>query len=145
MLLRFDDTNPSKEKNEFVEAIVEDLATLGLQHSGDITHSSDYFEQMMELCSKMIKSGKAYVDKTPVDEMRKQRMDGIESSYRNAAVEENLRLWNEMIKGSDEVCWGEWAIEMGLCVRVCGTNSRHGVLITFGFDIGISVCCEGEN
>ena len=113
MLLRFDDTNPSKEKDEFVNAIVEDLQTLGLQHSGDISHSSDYFEQMMELCTKMIKSGKAYVDKTPVDEMRKQRMDGIESSYRNASVEENLGLWNEMVQGSDEVCWENIMIRDG--------------------------------
>lgn len=74
LIIRFDDTNPSKEKDEFVETILQDLDTLGVE--GDaLTYTSDYFEQLMELCERLIKEGKAYVDDTPREQMQKERMD----------------------------------------------------------------------
>lgn len=65
MILRFDDTNPVKEKGEFVESILEDLKTLGITWSR-LTYTTDYFDMMFDLIRKLIKEGKAYVDNTPV-------------------------------------------------------------------------------
>lgn len=68
-ILRFDDTNPSKEKDEYVNTIAEDLALLGMKHD-QITYSSDYFEKLYDIAKILIKSGKAYCDNTPVEQMR---------------------------------------------------------------------------
>lgn len=101
LIIRFDDTNPSKEKVEFEDSIVEDLRLLGIQ--GDrITHSSDYFQEMYDYALQMIKEGKAYCDDTPQEKMRDERMDGIASARRDRTVEENLRVFEEMTKGSEE-------------------------------------------
>ena len=69
MILRFDDTNPTKEKNEYVEAIIEDLKTLGINYSR-LTYTSDYFPKIFELLRGLIEKGLAYVDNTPVEKMR---------------------------------------------------------------------------
>ncbi|XP_024365597.1 glutamate--tRNA ligase, cytoplasmic [Physcomitrium patens] len=99
LIIRFDDTNPAKEKDEFVESILHDLETLGVK--GDvITYTSDYFPQLMEMCEKLIKEGKAYVDDTEREQMQTERKAMIESKCRNQSVEENLILWKEMIAGS---------------------------------------------
>ncbi|XP_047329745.1 glutamate--tRNA ligase, cytoplasmic-like [Impatiens glandulifera] len=100
VIIRFDDTNPAKESNEFVENLLIDIETLGIKYE-TVTYTSDYFPQLMELAEKMIKVGKAYVDDTPREQMQKERMDGIESKCRNHTPEENLRLWKEMIAGSE--------------------------------------------
>lgn len=68
-ILRFDDTNPSKEKDEYVNTITEDLALLGMKHD-QITYSSDYFEKLYDIAKILIKAGKAYCDNTKVDQMR---------------------------------------------------------------------------
>ncbi|KAG5472926.1 hypothetical protein LSCM4_02252 [Leishmania orientalis] len=102
MLFRFDDTNPSKEKEHFEAAIDEDLKTLGVSYDIGPTYSSDYFDLMFEKAEDMIKRGLAYCDKTPREEMQKCRFDGIPTKYRDTSVEENMRLWNEMKKGSEE-------------------------------------------
>lgn len=100
LLIRFDDTNPAKENNEFVENILVDLETLGIK--GDaITYTSDYFPKLMEMGENLIREGKAYVDNTPQEDMRKERMDGIESKCRNQTLEENLALWKDMVVGSE--------------------------------------------
>lgn len=101
MLVRFDDTNPSKEKDEYVENILDDIARLGLKYE-KVTYTSDYFPQLVECAERLILAGHAYADDTPVEEMREQRMEGVESVRRNASVEENLRAWKEMLAGSDE-------------------------------------------
>jgi glutamyl-tRNA synthetase len=101
MLVRFDDTNPSKERDEYVENIINDIKRLGLRFE-QITYTSDYFPQLVECAERLINAGHCYCDDTPVDEMREQRMHGIESVCRNRSVEENLRLWQEMLKGSEE-------------------------------------------
>lgn len=100
VILRFDDTNPAKESNEFVDNLIKDVETLGVKYER-ITYTSDYFPELMELAEKLISQGKAYVDDTPREQMQKERMDGIESKCRNHSVEENLKLWKEMIAGSE--------------------------------------------
>lgn len=101
LIVRFDDTNPSKEKQEFEDSIVEDLALLGIEPD-QVTHTSDYFEQLHSLAVKLIKNGKAYADDTAQEEMRAQRMEGLPSARRDATVEENLARFDEMNTGSPE-------------------------------------------
>ncbi|XP_060167448.1 glutamate--tRNA ligase, cytoplasmic [Lycium barbarum] len=100
VIIRFDDTNPDKESNEFVDNLLKDIKTLGIKYR-TVTYTSDYFPQLMEMAEKLIREGKAYVDDTPREQMQKERMDGIESRCRNNSVEENLKLWKEMIAGSE--------------------------------------------
>uniref|UniRef100_A0ACD5VNS8 Uncharacterized protein n=1 Tax=Avena sativa TaxID=4498 RepID=A0ACD5VNS8_AVESA len=99
LIVRFDDTNPSKESNEFVENVLKDIETLGVKYDV-VTYTSDYFPKLMEMAESLIKQGKAYVDDTPKEQMRSERMDGVESKCRNSTVEENLLLWNEMVNGT---------------------------------------------
>ena len=101
MLLRFDDTNPSKEKDEYVANIMQDMKTLGMEWVGP-TYTSDYFKLLEQLCEGMIKRGVAYCDNTPVDKMRDERMRLEASACRTNTVEQNLRAWGEMLKGSPE-------------------------------------------
>jgi len=104
MILRFDDTNPSKEKVEFVESIMEDLKTLNIDHD-KLTYTSDSFKIIEEIMTRVIKENKAYCDNTAVDEMRKQRMEGIASKCREQTPEENLKIWEKMLKGeADDYC-----------------------------------------
>ncbi|KAG2484195.1 hypothetical protein HYH03_017007 [Edaphochlamys debaryana] len=100
LIVRFDDTNPSKEKDEFVENILKDIADLGLRYDR-LTYTSDYFPQLLELGDKMIRAGLMYADDTPVEQMREQRGKGEESACRGRSVEENLRIWEEMKAGSE--------------------------------------------
>lgn len=101
--LRFDDTNPTKEKEEFVDSIIRDVEWLGAKWQGDILFASGYFEQMYEAAIKLIKKGKAYVcDLTPeqIKEYRGTLTEpGKESPYRNRSVEENLELFENMKNG----------------------------------------------
>jgi glutamyl-tRNA synthetase len=100
LIVRFDDTNPAKESNEFVENLLKDIETLGIKYNA-VTYTSDYFPQLMEMAENLICQGKAYVDDTPREQMQKERMDGTESRCRNNSVEENIKLWKEMIAGSE--------------------------------------------
>ena len=101
--LRYDDTNPAKEDNEYVESIYEDLHWLGAIPSGGIYYGSDYFDKCYEFAIKLIKDGKAYVCDLSADEMREYRgtltQPGKESPYRNRSVEENLDLFERMKNG----------------------------------------------
>ncbi|KAI8644389.1 tRNA synthetases class I, catalytic domain-containing protein [Parasitella parasitica] len=101
LIIRFDDTNPSKEKTEFEESIKEDLALIGVP-SDIVSHTSDFFGQMYELALKMIKEGKAYCDDTEQTVMREQRTARIPSKCRDNSVEETLRRFDEMSKGTEE-------------------------------------------
>lgn len=100
--LRFDDTNPSKEEQEFVDAIKYDLTWMGLKWGGEC-YSSDYFQQMYEWAVAMIKNDKAYVDSQSSEDMATQKgtptKPGVNSPYRNRSVEENLDLFNKMKQG----------------------------------------------
>ncbi|KIK58225.1 hypothetical protein GYMLUDRAFT_262571 [Collybiopsis luxurians FD-317 M1] len=101
LILRFDDTNPSKEKSEFEETILEDLELLDIR-ADVITHTSDYFDQLYELAVKLIESGKAYTDDTEREQMQHERREGIASAHRNDSVEDNLKHFAEMKTGSTE-------------------------------------------
>ncbi|KAJ2932898.1 hypothetical protein H1R20_g4184, partial [Candolleomyces eurysporus] len=101
MLIRFDDTNPSKERTEFEETIMEDLQLMGV-HGDGVTHTSDYFDKLYELAVQLIKSGKAYADDTEKEQMQKERFDGIASKHREDSVEDNLKHFEEMKTGSTE-------------------------------------------
>ena len=101
--MRFDDTNPTKEKTEFVESILEDVKWLGADFEDRLFFASDYFDQMYECAVFLIKKGKAFVCDLTAEEIREYRGDfttpGKESPYRNRSVEENLRLFEEMREG----------------------------------------------
>ncbi len=101
--LRYDDTNPSKEDNEYVESIYEDLTWLGCEPTGGIFYGSDYFDKCYEYAVKLIKDGKAYVCDLNVDELREYRGTlfeaGKNSPYRDRSVEENLDLFERMKNG----------------------------------------------
>ncbi|MCC8142252.1 MAG: glutamine--tRNA ligase/YqeY domain fusion protein [Lachnospiraceae bacterium] len=101
--LRFDDTNPTKEKEEFVDSILADVAWLGADWEDRLYYASDYFEQMYEAAIKLIKKGKAYVCDLTADEIREYRgtltEPGRESPYRDRSVEENLELFENMKNG----------------------------------------------
>ncbi len=101
--LRFDDTNPTKEKEEFVDSIKADVEWLGAKWNGDVLFASDYFPKMYEAAVKLIKKGKAYVCDLSADEIRQYRgtltEPGKESPYRNRSVEENLQLFEDMKNG----------------------------------------------
>ncbi|KAH3684300.1 hypothetical protein WICPIJ_004740 [Wickerhamomyces pijperi] len=101
LIIRFDDTNPSKEKLEFQDSIIEDLRLLGIK--GDkTTFSSDYFQEMYDLAIQLIKEGKAYCDDTVQEKMRDERMNGIASARRERTVEENLQIFTEEMKNGTE-------------------------------------------
>lgn len=104
--LRFDDTNPTKEKTEFVESIVSDVEWLGAKYDGDVKFASNYFQEMYENAVKLIKKGKAYVDDLTAEQIKEYRgtltEPGKESPYRNRSVEENLDLFEKMKNGEFE-------------------------------------------
>lgn len=101
--MRFDDTNPTKEKVEFVDSIKKDVEWLGAKWNGDVLFASNYFPQMYEAAIRLIKKGKAYVDDLSAEEIRQYRgtltEPGKESPYRERSVEENLKLFEEMKEG----------------------------------------------
>ncbi len=101
--LRFDDTNPTKEEQEYVDSIIEDVKWLGGDFEDRIFFASDYFDQMYELAVKLIKKGKAYVDDSDPETMRGLRGTiteaGKESPNRNRSIVENLDLFERMRKG----------------------------------------------
>ena len=101
--LRYDDTNPAKEDNEYVESILQDLTWLGAIPDGGIFYGSDYFDRCYEFAIKLIKDGKAYVCDLTADEMREYRgtlsTPGKNSPYRDRSVEENLELFERMKNG----------------------------------------------
>ncbi|MDP6875437.1 MAG: glutamine--tRNA ligase/YqeY domain fusion protein [Alphaproteobacteria bacterium] len=101
--LRFDDTNPTREEQEFIEAIQTDVRWLGFDWGEHLHFASDYFEQLYQWAEGLIEAGKAYVDDLPVDEMRAYRGSlteaGRNSPYRDRAVAENLDLFRRMRAG----------------------------------------------
>ncbi len=104
--MRFDDTNPTKEKVEFVDSIKEDIQWLGADWEDRLYFASDYFDQMYEAAIKLIKKGKAFVCDLSAEEIREYRgtltEPGKESPYRNRSVEENLDLFERMKNGEFE-------------------------------------------
>ena len=103
--LRFDDTNPTKEDVEYVEAIKEDIKWLGFEW-GEEYYASDYFQQLWDFAIRLIKQGKAYVDEQTSEEIAAQKgtptQPGTDSPYRNRPIEENLDLFMQMTRGEIE-------------------------------------------
>ncbi|MEA2958477.1 MAG: glutaminyl-tRNA synthetase [Alphaproteobacteria bacterium] len=101
--LRFDDTNPTKEEQEYIDAIERDVRWLGFDWGADLYYASDYFERLYEWAEHLIRSGKAYIDDQSQDEMRARRgtltEPGQNSPWRDRAVEENLDLFRRMRAG----------------------------------------------
>ena len=104
--LRFDDTNPTREENEYVESIIEDVNWLGFDWEDRLFYASDYFDQLFEFAMQLIKSGKAYVCDLTGEEIRTTRGNlkapGTESPFRNRFIEENIELFNQMKSGNFE-------------------------------------------
>lgn len=101
--LRFDDTNPEKEEDEYVQSIMEDVRWLGFDWGNRLYYASDYFGKLYDFAIKLIKEGKAYVDDQDAETISEQKgtptRPGTESPFRNRTVEENLRLFGMMKKG----------------------------------------------
>ena len=104
--LRFDDTNPTKEKTEFVDSIIKDVEWLGAHYDGEVKFASDYFQQMYESAVKLIKKGKAYVCDLTAEQIKEYRgtltEPGKNSPYRDRSIEENLDLFERMKNGEFE-------------------------------------------
>ena len=122
--LRFDDTNPCKEEDKYVEAIREDIKWLGFDWKDNLFYASDYFEKFYQYAVELIKKGKAYVDSLSFDEIRQYRgtltEPGKESPYRGRSVEENLNLFERMKNGE---------FEEGACVLRAKIDMASGHIV----------------
>ncbi|MDR0768642.1 MAG: glutamine--tRNA ligase/YqeY domain fusion protein [Dysgonamonadaceae bacterium] len=109
--LRFDDTNPIKEDTEYVDSIMQDIQWLGYEW-GNIYYASDYFQQLWNFATDLIKAGKAYIDEQTSEQIAQQKgtptQPGVHSPFRDRSVEENLRLFNKMNTG--EVAEGQMVL-----------------------------------
>ena len=128
--LRFDDTNPTKEKTEFVEAITEDIKWLGADWEGRLFFASDYFDQMYECAVELIKKGKAYVSDLSAEQIREYRgtltEPGKEDPYSGRSVEENLKLFEEMREG--KYADGEKVLSARIDMSSSNINMRDPVI-----------------
>ena len=127
--LRFDDTNPEKEEQEFVDAIKEDIKWLGFKYDQEL-YASDYFQQLYDWAVEMIKQGKAYVDEQPSELITEQRKNptevGIESPYRNRPIEESLDLFERMKNGEFEE--GAMSLRANIDMTSPNMNMRDPVM-----------------
>ena len=128
--LRFDDTNPTKEKTEFVESIKADVEWLGAEFEDRLFFASDYFDQMYEAAVKLIKKGKAFVCDLSADEIREYRgtfeTPGKNSPYRDRSIEENLELFENMKNGMYED--GEKVLRAKIDMASPNINMRDPVI-----------------
>ena len=134
--LRFDDTNPTKEKVEFVESIKKDVEWLGADYEDRLFFASNYFDQMYEAAVTLIKKGKAYVCDLSAEEIREYRgtlkEPGKESPYRNRSVEENLELFEKMKNG--EFADGEKVLRAKIDMAAGNINMRDPILYRVAHD-----------
>ncbi|XP_063706944.1 bifunctional glutamate/proline--tRNA ligase [Culicoides brevitarsis] len=100
LIMRFDDTNPAKENVHFEKVILEDLEMLEIKPDL-FTHTSQYFDLLLEYCEQLLREGKAYVDDTEPELMKQEREQRQESKNRNNEIEKNFLMWREMLKGSE--------------------------------------------
>ncbi len=128
--LRFDDTNPTKESEEYVKSIMEDVRWLGFDWGDRLYYASDYFDQLYEYAIKLIKKGKAYVDSSTMEEIKEMRgtptRPGVESPYRNRSVEENLELFEKMKNG--EFADGECVLRAKIDMSSPNMNLRDPIM-----------------
>lgn len=127
--LRFDDTNPIKEEEEFVKAIIEDINWLGFKWDA-LTHSSDYYQELYDFAVNLIENGLAYIDSLSIDEIREYRgtlqQGGKESPDRNRSIEENLELFHKMKAG--EFPDGTYVLRGKIDMQAGNINMRDPVL-----------------
>uniref|UniRef100_A0A8D2LJN7 proline--tRNA ligase n=1 Tax=Varanus komodoensis TaxID=61221 RepID=A0A8D2LJN7_VARKO len=154
LIMRFDDTNPEKEKEDFEKVILEDVAMLHIKPD-QLTYTSDHFETIMRYAEKLIQEGKAYVDDTPAEQMKMEREQRIESKHRNNSVEKNMQMWEEMKKGTEygQTCCLRAKIDMSSnngCMRDptlyrCKnqphprTGNKYKFFIPYGFEFCIEM------
>jgi len=128
--LRFDDTNPEKESQEYIDAIVRDVEWLGFEWAGDIRYTSDYFDQLYAWAVHLIKEGKAFVCQLNAEQMREYRGNlteaGKNSPYRDRSVDENLELFEKMRAG--EFAEGEAALRAKIDMGAPNMNLRDPVI-----------------
>ncbi|WP_027966759.1 glutamine--tRNA ligase/YqeY domain fusion protein [Halomonas halocynthiae] len=128
--LRFDDTNPAKEEQQYVDSIKEDIHWLGFQWAGEVCYASDYFEQLYAWAQHLIREGKAYVDDLSPDEIREYRgtltEPGRPSPYRERGVEENLELLEQMRAGN--VAEGKKVLRAKIDMSSPNINLRDPIL-----------------
>jgi glutaminyl-tRNA synthetase len=128
--LRFDDTNPLKESDEYVQAIIRDVAWLGFDWGDRLTHASDYFEQLYRFAEELIEKGRAYVDSLSGEAIRTSRGTltdpGRDSPYRDRSVAENLELFRRMRAG--EFADGEHVLRARIDMASPNINLRDPVL-----------------
>ncbi|KAM0671429.1 tRNA synthetase class I [Ordospora colligata] len=156
LIVRFDDTNPEKEREEFEEGILKDIGMLGITEY-TVSHTSDYFDRIIEYGFFMIEEGKAYADNTPQEQMRKERGEGIESQCRNTSIEVNRKVFEEMIAGNAGGYCIRAKVDMSnvnkamrdpVIFRVCHsehyrTGLRYKVYPTYDFSCPIVDSLEG--
>lgn len=128
--LRFDDTNPEKESQEYIDSIIEDVRWLGFEWAGKIRYTSDYFQQLHDWAVHLINAGKAYVDHLNAEQMREYRgtltEPGRNSPYRDRSVEENLALFAQMKSG--ELPEGSCALRAKIDMAAPNINLRDPVI-----------------
>jgi len=128
--LRFDDTNPTKEEQRYIDAIIEDVRWLGADWEDRLFYASDYFQQLYEWAVQLIKDGKAYVDSLSAEEIREYRgtltEPGRNSPYRDRSVEENLELFEKMRRG--EFKEGEAVLRAKIDMSSPNLNMRDPVM-----------------
>lgn len=125
LICRFDDTNPSKESEEFQDAIMQDLNTLGVRPDR-VSYSSDYFREMYEACKGLIRSGNAYADDTDADAMKNRRRNGEASPHRDMSPADTLAHYEEMKSGSD--AGQAWCIRARISVDNVNKSLRDPVI-----------------
>ncbi len=128
--LRFDDTNPTKEKSEFVESIKQDVAWLGADWEDRLFFASDYFDEMYEVAVRLIKKGKAYVSDLTAEQMREYRgtltEPGTDDPNRDRSIEENLSLFEKMKNG--EFADGEKTLRAKIDMASSNINMRDPII-----------------
>ncbi|XP_075875813.1 bifunctional glutamate/proline--tRNA ligase isoform X2 [Nelusetta ayraudi] len=120
LIMRFDDTNPEKEKEDFEKVILEDVAMLQIKPD-QFTYTSDSFPIIMRYGEQLLTDGKAYIDDTPPEQMKQEREQRVESKHRNNSVEQNMKMWTEMKAGTErgQTCCMRAKIDM---------NSNNGCM-----------------
>ncbi|XP_069055266.1 bifunctional glutamate/proline--tRNA ligase isoform X2 [Lepisosteus oculatus] len=120
LIMRFDDTNPEKEKEDFEKVILEDVAMLQIQPD-QFSYTSDHFPTILAFADQLLREGKAYIDDTPPERMKQEREQRVESCSRSNSVEKNLQMWEEMKAGTE---YGQ-----SCCMRAkIDMNSNNGCM-----------------
>ena len=125
MIVRFDDTNPAKEKDEYEENIMNDIRALGVEFCR-VTHTSDYFDLIETYARKLITEGKAFMDDTPREAMQEERLRKVNSARRDASVGDNTARFDEMLTGSAE--GSRWCLRAKMDMTDANGTCRDPVL-----------------